>query len=177
LLRRLDQLLPNPDQDSEGTIRRLAQNSVMTFGPGDLVHVAALGKGIVREVRNGGRYLVEIKGRALVVAGSQLAPSASARLPRRAKRAAPETRRPAVVEPTRVAPSLDLHDRTVPEGLDALMVFLNTALLAGDAEVRVIHGRSGGRLKAAVHAQLKRMSSIRDFGLDPRNPGVTIVWL
>ena len=53
----------------------------MTFEPGDPVHVAALGKGIVREVRNGGRYVVEIKGRSLIVAGSQLAPSASARTP------------------------------------------------------------------------------------------------
>ena len=32
----------------------------MAFAPGDEVHVAALGKGVVREVRNGGRYLVEL---------------------------------------------------------------------------------------------------------------------
>ena len=44
----------------------------MTFAPGDPVHVAALGKGIVREVRNAGRYLVELRGRSVVVAGSQL---------------------------------------------------------------------------------------------------------
>ena len=43
----------------------------MTF-PGDPVHVAALGTGIVREARTGGRYLVEIKGRSFVVVGSQL---------------------------------------------------------------------------------------------------------
>jgi hypothetical protein len=44
----------------------------MPFVPGDSVHVSALGKGIVREVRNGGRYLVEIKGRSIVVAADQL---------------------------------------------------------------------------------------------------------
>lgn len=157
--------------------RGLAQNSVMTFGPGDAVHVAALGKGIVREVRNGGRYLVEIKGRSLVVAGSQLAPSASARMPRRPKRSVAEARGPAVIERTPGSPSLDLHGTTVHEGLEALNAFLNAALLAGNPEVRIIHGRSGGRLKAAVHAQLKLMSPIRGFGLDPRNHGVTIVWL
>lgn len=149
----------------------------MTFGPGDAVHVVALGKGIVREVRNGGRYLVEIKGRSLIVAGSQLAPSASARMPRRAKRSVAQTEGSVVVDPTTSPPSLDLHGTTVHEGLEALNAFLNTALLAGSPEVRIIHGRSGGRLKAAVHAQLKLMSPIRGFGLDPRNHGVTIVWL
>lgn len=33
----------------------------MAFAPGDEVHVAALGKGIVRAARNGGRCLVELK--------------------------------------------------------------------------------------------------------------------
>ena len=47
----------------------------------------------------------------------------------------------------------------------------------GLAEARVIHGRSGGRLKAAVHGRLKTMPSVRAFRLDPRNPGVTIVQL
>ena len=37
----------------------------MTFDPGDPVHVAALGTGIVREARTGGRYLVETKGRSI----------------------------------------------------------------------------------------------------------------
>ena len=34
----------------------------MRFEPGDHVHVAAFGKGVVREVRNGGRYLVDETG-------------------------------------------------------------------------------------------------------------------
>ena len=147
----------------------------MTFNPGDAVHVASLGQGIVRDVRNEGRYLVEIKGRSMVVAGSQLALSISRRLPRRA-RAAAETENSAA-RGDGPAPSLDLHERTVPEGLEALNTFLNDALLAGHAEARIIHGRSGGRIKAAVHAQLRRISSIRAFALDPHNPGVTIVRL
>jgi DNA mismatch repair protein MutS2 len=151
---------------------------MMTFGPDDPVHVAALGKGIVREVRNGGRYLVEVKGRSIVAAASQLTPIQPTKTSRRAKPSAAGVQGPAVVEAASGAsPSLDLHGMTVHEGLDAFNAFLNTALLAGHAEVRIIHGRSGGKLKAAVHAQLKRMSSIRGFGLDPRNAGVTIVRL
>ena len=147
----------------------------MTFGPGDPVHVAALGKGIVREVRNGGRYVVEIKGRSLVVDGHQLARAGPARTPRRGKPAGLDSQGPDV-EPTATGSrSLDLHGRTVEESLDALDAFLNTALLAGNGEVQIIHGRSGGRIKAAVHARLKLVGSIRNFRLDPGNPGVTIV--
>jgi DNA mismatch repair protein MutS2 len=149
----------------------------MTFGPGDPVHVAALGKGIVREVRNGGCYLVEIKGCSIVVAETELTASESARPPRRAKPSRAGAEGPAVVEPITGSPSLDLHGRTVDDGLDALGAFLNTAFLDGHAEVRIIHGRSGGKLRAAVQARLKRMPSIRGFGLDPHNPGVTIVRL
>ena len=148
----------------------------MTFRPGDLVQVAALGKAIVREARNGGRYLVEIKGRSMVVDGSQLAAAGPARPPRRGKASVKDGDAAGDVTPTATtARALDLHGSTVDEGLDALDAFLNTALLGGHVEVRIIHGRSGGRLKAAVHARLKLLPSIRHFRLDPRNPGVTIV--
>ncbi len=49
------------------------------FRPGDHVHVASFGKGVVREVRNGGRYLVELKGRSMVVTGSQITAAPNAR--------------------------------------------------------------------------------------------------
>jgi DNA mismatch repair protein MutS2 len=70
---------------------------------------------------------------------------------------------------------LDLHGKTTAEALEALDAFLNDALLAGGGDARIIHGRSGGRLKAAVHARLRQVVSVRGFRLDPRNPGVTIV--
>jgi dsDNA-specific endonuclease/ATPase MutS2 len=50
-------------------------------------------------------------------------------------------------------------------------------MLAGLESVRVIHGRSGGRLKAAVHARLRELPSIAGFRIDPVNAGVTIVRL
>jgi DNA mismatch repair protein MutS2 len=150
----------------------------MTFEPGDRVHVAALGKGIVREARNAGRYLVEIKGRTIVVDASQLAPAKPVRTPRLAKPSVADSQPSGTAGPAAMAsPSIDLHGMTIDEGLDALDAFLNGALLDGAAEVRIVHGRSGGRLKAAVHARLKGTASIGGFGLDPRNPGVTIVRL
>ena len=72
---------------------------------------------------------------------------------------------------------IDLHGMTAAEAVAALDAFLNDALLAALGEVRVIHGRSGGRVKAAVHHRLRELPSIRDFRVDPANPGVTIVGL
>ncbi|HXG54279.1 MAG TPA: Smr/MutS family protein, partial [Vicinamibacterales bacterium] len=73
--------------------------------------------------------------------------------------------------------SIDLHGMTRMEAISALDAFLNDAMLAGLAEVRVVHGRSGGLVKSAVHARLDLFASVQGFRLDPRNPGVTIVCL
>jgi DNA mismatch repair protein MutS2 len=149
----------------------------MTFAPGDEVHVAALGKGVVREVRNGGRYLVELKGRSIVATEAQLSTvSPRKREPSPAAHAS-ETTTPDSPIRSYASTSLDLHGMTVEEAVAALDGFLNDALLAGHAEVRVIHGRSGGRLKAAVHARLKQLCVVRAIRLDPGNAGVTIVAL
>ena len=66
---------------------------------------------------------------------------------------------------------------TVEDTVAALDLFLNVAPLAGHAEVRVIHGRSGGRLKAAVDSKLKQLALGRAVRLDPANPVVTILAL
>lgn len=156
----------------------------MPFEAGDDVHVAHFGKGIVREARNGGRYLVEIKGKPMVVREAEMSPLES---PKRGRRSAASVATPPVAggagaasPPAGSSPAataIDLHGRTAEEAEADLDAFLNDALLAGHAEVRVIHGRSGGRVKAAVHARLKQLSSVRAFRVDPRNEGVTIVSL
>jgi len=152
-----------------------------TFVAGDRVHVAALGTAVVREARNGGRYLIELKGRSMVVAGSQLEPAPerpAAKHHRTAKQhpAAKQHPTKTTADPAR-SRSLDLHGKMVLEALDALDSFLNDALLEGADNVRVIHGRSGGKLKAAVHGRLAELTSVRAFRVDPSNPGVTIVKL
>jgi DNA mismatch repair protein MutS2 len=150
----------------------------MTFAPGDEVHVAALGKGVVREVRNGGRYLVELKGRSIVAAEGQLtAVSGRKRADARGSSSSQTSAPDSSGTVSHAATSLDLHGMTVEEAVGALDAFLNDALLAGHAEVRVIHGRSGGRLKSAVHGRLKQLVVVGAFRLDPANAGVTIVTL
>jgi DNA mismatch repair protein MutS2 len=143
----------------------------MPFSPGDYVHVASLGKAIVREVRKGSRYLVELKGRAVVVNESQLTPVVKPKHAR--ERPGPE---PGPAR-THAASVIDLHGMTSEEAVHALDEFLNDALLASLDEVRIVHGRSGGRLKAAVHARLREVPTVRSFRVDPRNAGVTIATL
>jgi DNA mismatch repair protein MutS2 len=75
------------------------------------------------------------------------------------------------------ASSLDLHGLTSEQAVAALDRFLDDAIRAGVAEVRVIHGRSGGTLKAVVHTRLKELAAIRGFRVDPRNAGVTVISL
>jgi DNA mismatch repair protein MutS2 len=147
------------------------------FEVDDNVHVVSLGKGVVREVRNGGRYLVEIKGRAMVVHATQLR-LVEERKPR-TRAIAPQSAGSIPEDLVRghASASVDLHGMAVDEALAAVESFLSDAILAGHAEVRVIHGRSGGRLRAAVHGRLKLLPSVRGFHLDPANAGVTIVRL
>jgi DNA mismatch repair protein MutS2 len=147
---------------------------MVTFATGDRVHLAGVGSGIVRDVRSGGRYVVEIKGRSVVAAGDDLEAASSAR-PRPVKPARVRTASRQSAPRGGSSPSIDLHGKTVDEALEALEVFINDALLGGSDEVRVIHGRSGGRLKTAVHRYLRQLPVIAAARLDPHNPGVTIV--
>ncbi|MDO8794424.1 MAG: Smr/MutS family protein [Vicinamibacterales bacterium] len=148
--------------------------------PGDAVQTP-FGKGVVREVRNGGRLLVDVKGRALEMRVGELAPLASERYtggppsPLRgfggtSPGGASGHRRRAVSE-------VDLHGLTVEEALARVDAALNAALLEDLPELRLIHGRSGGRLRTAVHRRLREVPSVRGFRLDPRNDGVTVVSL
>jgi DNA mismatch repair protein MutS2 len=151
-----------------------SQNIPMPFTPGDDVLVTSLGKGVIREVRRGGRYLVEIKGRTLIVHEEQLERLDARKLKRRSTlKRAPDADRQAPHR-SRAPAQIDLHGMRTDEAITALDSFLNDAMLAGHDQLRVIHGRGGGRIKSAVQAHLKRIPSV-SYRLDPRNPGVTIV--
>jgi DNA mismatch repair protein MutS2 len=145
----------------------------MRFEIGAAVHVTSLGKGVVRAVRNG-RYLVEVKGRAMLVEETQLTVIEGGR---GSTRPVPEQGRGDELTRTNAPASLDLHGMTVDEAIAAVDEFLSDAILAGHAEVQVIHGRSGGKLRDAVHRRFKQVHAVRSFRLDPRNPGATLVML
>lgn len=143
------------------------------FSVGDTVQTKQ-GKGVVREVRNGGRLLVQIQARMVVVAAADAAPVT---LPRRRAASTPVQEAVMPRGSTGAPAEVDLHGLRVDEALHRIDAALDAALRAGHAELRFIHGRSGGRLRGALHERLRGISAVRGVRLDPRNAGVTIVSL
>jgi DNA mismatch repair protein MutS2 len=72
--------------------------------------------------------------------------------------------------------SLDLHGLTVEEASSRVEERIDLALRAGLERLELIHGRSSGRIKAAVHRLLKDLTAVHHFEVDPSNPGATIVY-
>ena len=131
----------------------------------------------MREVRNGGRLLVQIQARMVVVAGQDATPAtASRRAPASSVLPAASAAPTAPVRGHAPA-EVDLHGLRVDEALLRIDDALDAALRAGHAELRFIHGRSGGRLRGALHERLRGISAVRGVRLDPHNAGVTIVAL
>jgi dsDNA-specific endonuclease/ATPase MutS2 len=131
----------------------------------------------VREIRNNKRLLVDVQGRALVVGDADVtALDTSARRARRAGLATPAPPdTPDAPGSAAASAEIDLHGLTVEEALARADSALNDALLADARSLRLIHGRSGGKIRAALHRRLRELPSVRGFRIDPRNEGVTIV--
>jgi DNA mismatch repair protein MutS2 len=154
-------------------------NLMPTIVPGDAVRTP-LGKGVVREVRTNGRLVVLIGDRSVVVdAGSATVVAPPKASTRTSRAPAPDASAPRddERERRRVPVEIDLHGLVVADAVERVVSAVAAALLAGHARIRIIHGRSGGRLRAAVHRELRAVPSIRGFRLDPANEGVTIVEL
>jgi dsDNA-specific endonuclease/ATPase MutS2 len=147
------------------------------FAVGDAVQTP-LGKGVVREIRNRGQLLIDVSGRAVAFDEGAVQ---RLDLPRKTKRnkqpdTSPQTTaHGASLSPDVQAAEVDLHGLTVEEALARAEEAINAALLDDRSQLRLIHGRSGGRIRAALHRRLAAIPSVRAFRLDPRNAGVTVV--
>lgn len=78
--------------------------------------------------------------------------------------------------PTDAPSELDVRGRTSQEAREALRAFVDTAALAGRDEVRVIHGRGTGALRAAVRDELARHPLVSSHEPDSAD-GATAVQL
>ena len=77
-----------------------------------------------------------------------------------------------------VSPEINLIGLTVDEAVPELDKYLDDAYLAHLPQVRVVHGRGTGALRAGVHKHLKRLKYVKEFHLgefDEGDTGVTIV--
>ena len=76
-----------------------------------------------------------------------------------------------------VEPEIDLHTFRADECADLVEEYVRAAREAGLAEVRIIHGKGTGALRAAVHAVLARSEHVASFRLAGENWGATIAEL
>ncbi len=77
-----------------------------------------------------------------------------------------------------VSPEINLIGKTTDEAIPLLDKYLDDAYLAHLPQVRVVHGRGTGALRAAVHKRLKRLNYVQEFRLGEfgeGDSGVTIV--
>lgn len=77
-----------------------------------------------------------------------------------------------------ISPEVNLIGMTVDEAIPVLDKYLDDAYLAHLPQVRVVHGRGTGALKAGVHRHLKKLSYVKEFRLGEfgeGDTGVTIV--
>lgn len=75
---------------------------------------------------------------------------------------------------------LDLHTFSPKEVKDLVPEYIGECLRRGISEIRIIHGKGTGTLKAIVHGLLKkdpRVASFRDAGIDAGGWGATLVKL
>ncbi|HJC47369.1 MAG TPA: endonuclease MutS2 [Candidatus Lachnoclostridium pullistercoris] len=77
-----------------------------------------------------------------------------------------------------ISPEVNLIGMTVDEAIPVLDKYLDDAYLSHLNQVRVVHGRGTGALKAGVHKHLKKLKYVKDFRLGEfgeGDSGVTIV--
>lgn len=77
-----------------------------------------------------------------------------------------------------ISSEINLLGNTVDEAVNTLDKYLDDAYLAGIAEVRIVHGKGSGALRAGVHQYLKNHPHVKSYRLGifgEGDTGVTIV--
>ncbi len=167
----------------------------MPFPVDSPVVVTSLGKtGRVVEAARGGRYRVRVGSLLIVCREEELTEAPSGDRSRGRKRGRGDRRGAAASEQSSgsgqdaavaspLSPrtrerlgSIDLHGSTVEEAVRKVEERIDRALRANIDRLEIIHGRSSGRIKAAIHRLLRQLTAVRHFEVDPHNPGVTLVF-
>lgn len=135
---------------------------------GDAVRHRGLGWSGRLERRDGERADVRVRGRKVSCSLADLEPDAASPAPARAGASA--ARREEELEPEG-AVEINLIGMRAEPALDAVDHFLDQSLLAGRAEVRLIHGHGTGRLRDAVRAHLRRHPAVAEHRPGAPNEG------
>ena len=74
-------------------------------------------------------------------------------------------------------PTLDLHGETRDFVPPLVKDFINVNYMLGKDKIIIIHGRSGGVIKQALHQYLKTETRVKKYYVYNMNDGITIVEL
>lgn len=145
--------------------------------PGDAVIIRSIGEGEVLEVG---------KSNVLVQSGMLKTRVKMSDLMLTKKKESPKQSKPAVLYRTTsktdsdISSEIDLRGKTVDEALHELTLFIDKCVLLNMHEIRIIHGKGTGALRAAVQQELRHHKNIADFRLGvygEGESGVTIAHL
>jgi DNA mismatch repair protein MutS2 len=145
------------------------------LAPGDPVEAPELGlRGTIAAIEGGEAEVVGVAGQRVRIPLARLQADAGGG-PRTDEAAEPAVR---VVAAARgdVPDELDLRGRRAEEARAAVRSFVDEAVLAGLANIRVIHGRGTGAVRAAVRDELGRHPLVDGYESDSAE-GATVVTL
>ena len=145
--------------------------------PGDAVIIRSIGEGEVLEVN---------KNNVLVKSGMLKTRVKMSDLMLIKKKEQPKQSKPSLLYRTSskassdISTEIDLRGKTVDEALHDLSLFIDKCVLSNLHEIRIIHGKGTGALRAAVQDELRHHPNIADFRLGVYGEGengVTIAHL
>lgn len=145
--------------------------------PGDAVVIRSIGEGEVLEVN---------KNNVLVKSGMLKTRVKMSDLRLIKKKVPPKQSKPSLLYRTSskadsdISTEIDLRGKTVDEALHDLSLFIDKCVLLNLHEIRIIHGKGTGALRAAVQNDLRHHPNIADFRLGVYGEGengVTIAHL
>jgi DNA mismatch repair protein MutS2 len=140
---------------------------------GTHVFVSPFGEAIVRDV-SGRNVEVEIRGKRMRVSLDDLRSLEAGKSGSREARKSPsrDVRQPGTRDPIH-SPSAELIviGSTVEDALGRAEKFLDTALLADERRLRVVHGHGTGRLRDALRAYFREHALVASVSPAPENEG------
>ncbi|HEY3129224.1 MAG TPA: endonuclease MutS2 [Acidobacteriota bacterium] len=176
--RRMELLRQSFRKKASGSMTtKAAQDSPQALAPNSAVMVTSLGRLGTFLGMEGKQALVEIGGKRVQVALSDLQ---AAEKDKQADRRLPANVRFTPASETPVPQELNLIGKTVDEAIFEVDKFLDQAFVESYSKVRLIHGRGTGRLSKALRQFLKHHEHVADLrpgGEGEGGDAVTIVEL
>jgi DNA mismatch repair protein MutS2 len=131
--------------------------------------------GTLAEPPRNGKAVVLVGRMRMTVAERDLEPTAAGEAAPR-----PPRSKAALGRAMTSSPELHLRQMRAEDAAERLERYLDEAVLAGFASVRIVHGKGTGVLRKLTHDTLRRHKGVRSFelaGADDGGDGVTVVTL